>query len=139
MSAHHVRRDRVSLRRDGRNDRKRDLAEAAASVLVGTLAGAIAGGMLSLPVYLINWFSIERMRHPTPPVCVALGRNELFYERVYLDARWHPIDAIFLKQRPLPHLEVVRHRADSLTERLSVTYFFLSIIHSDPATHDLRR
>jgi uncharacterized MnhB-related membrane protein len=116
-----------------------DLAEAAASVLVGTLAGAIAGGMLSLPVYLINWFSIERMRHPTPPVCVALGRNELFYERVYLDARWHPIDAIFLKQRPLPHLEVVRHRADSLTERLSVTYFFLSIIHSDPATHDLRR
>jgi hypothetical protein len=48
--------------------------------------GAIAGGVLILPVYLINRFAIERMRRPSPPACVALGRNELFYERVYLDA-----------------------------------------------------
>ena len=72
------------------------------------------------------------MRHPTSPACVALGRNELFYERVYLDARLHPIDAIFLKQRPLPHLKVVRHRADSLTGRLSVTFYFPSIILIPP-------
>ncbi len=109
----------------------RDLAEAAASVLVGTLAGAIVGGVLILLVYLINWFSIERMRRPSPPACVALGRNELFYERVYLDAFWHPIDAIFLKQRPLPHLEVVRHREGRLI-LLSVTYLFPSIILIPP-------
>jgi hypothetical protein len=110
----------------------RDVVEAAASVLVGTIAGAIAGGVLILPVYLINQFTIERMRHPTSPACVALGRNELFYERVYLDARLHPIDAIFLKQRPLPHLEVVHHRAGRLTRRLSVTYLFPSIILIPP-------
>jgi hypothetical protein len=108
----------------------RDVVEAAASVLVGTLAGALAGGVLILPVYLINWFSIEHMRRPSPPACVALGRNELFYERVYLDARWHPIDAIFLKQRPLPHLEVVRHQAGRFTS-LSV-YLFPSIILIPP-------
>jgi hypothetical protein len=110
----------------------RELVEAAASVLVGTLAGAVGGGVLILPVYLINWFSIEHMRRPSPPACVALGRNELFYERMYLDARWHPIDAIFLKQRPLPHLEVVHHRAGRLTRRLSVTYLFPSIILIPP-------
>jgi hypothetical protein len=110
----------------------RDVVEAAASVLVGTIAGAIAGGVLILPVYLINHFTIERMRRPSPPACVALGRNELFYERVYLDARLHPIDAIFLKQRPLPHLEVVHHRAGRLTRRLSVTYLFPSIILIPP-------
>jgi hypothetical protein len=110
----------------------RELVEAAASVLVGTLAGAVGGGVLILPVYLINQSTIERMRHPTPPACVALGRNELFYERVYLDARLHPIDAIFLKQRPLLHLKVVRHRADSYIGRISVTYFFPSIILIPP-------
>ena len=72
------------------------------------------------------------MRRPSPPACVALGRNELFYERMYLDARWHPIDAIFLKQRPLLHLKVVRHRADSYIGRISVTYFFPSIILIPP-------
>jgi len=105
-----------------------ELVEAAASVLVGTLIGAIVGGVLILPVYLINHFAIERMRRPSPPACVALGRNELFYERVYLDANRHPIDAIFLKQRPLPHLKVVRHRAGGRTERMSVTSLFPSII-----------
>ena len=110
----------------------RDVVEAAASVLVGTLAGTLAGGVLILPVYLINWFSTEHMRRPSPPACVALGRNELFYERVYLDARLHPIDAIFLKQRPLLHLKVVRHRADSYIGRISVTYFFPSIILIPP-------
>ncbi|ABQ88916.1 zinc ribbon domain-containing protein [Roseiflexus sp. RS-1] len=110
----------------------RDLVEAAVSVLVGTLTGAIAGGVLILPVYLINWFSIERMRRPSPPACVALGRNELFYERVYLDADRHPIDAIFLKQRPLPHLKVVRHQAGGRTERMSVTSLFPSIILIPP-------
>jgi len=110
----------------------RELVEAAASVLVGTLAGAIAGGVLILPVYLINHFTIERMRRPSPPACVALGRNELFYERVYLDADRHPIDAIFLKQRPLPHLKVVRHQAGGRTERMSVTSLFPSIILIPP-------
>ena len=110
----------------------RDLVEAAVSVLVGTLTGAIAGGVLILPVYLINWFSIERMRRPSPPACVALGRNELFYEHVYLDADRHPIDAIFLKQRPLPHLKVVRHQAGGRTERMSVTSLFPSIILIPP-------
>jgi hypothetical protein len=110
----------------------RELVEAAASVLVGTLAGAVGGGVLILPVYLINQSTIERMRHPTPPACVALGRNELFYERVYLDARLHPIDAIFLKQRPLPHLKVVRHQAGGRTERMSVTSLFPSIILIPP-------
>ena len=109
-----------------------DLAEAAASVLVGTFAGAIVGGVLIPPVYLINQFAIERMRRPSPPACVALGRNELFYERVYLDANRHPIDAIFLKQRPLPHLKVVRHRAGGRTERMSVTSLFPSIILIPP-------
>lgn len=105
-----------------------ELVEAAASVLVGTLIGAIVGGVLILPVYLINHFTIERMRRPSPPACVALGRNELFYERVYLDADRHPIDAIFLKQRPLPHLKVVRHQAGGRTGSMSVTYLFPSII-----------
>lgn len=110
----------------------RDLIEAAASVLVGTLAGAAAGGLLVLPVYLLNRSAVERLRHPTPPACVALGSNELFYERVYLDARWHPIDAIVLKHRPQPHLEVIRHLAGGITNRLSVTYFFPSIILIPP-------
>jgi hypothetical protein len=109
-----------------------ELVEAAASVLVGTLIGAIVGGVLILPVYLINHFTIEHMRRPSPPACVALGRNELFYEHVYLDADRHPIDAIFLKQRPLPHLKVVRHRAGGRTERMSVTSLFPSIILIPP-------
>jgi hypothetical protein len=62
-------------------------------------------GLLALPVYLLNQFAVERLRRPTSLACVAFGSNELFYERIYLDARWHPITAIFLKPRPLPRLD----------------------------------
>ncbi|MCS6939486.1 MAG: zinc ribbon domain-containing protein [Roseiflexus sp.] len=110
----------------------RDLVEAAVSVVVGAFAGATVGGLLVLPVYLLNWSAVERLRHPTPPACVALGSDELFYERVYLDTRWHPIDAILLKHRPLPHLEVIRHLAGGITNRLSVTFFFPSVILIPP-------
>lgn len=110
----------------------RDLIEAAAIVVVGAFAGAAVGGLLVLPVYLLNRSAVEHLRRPTPPACVTLGSNELFYERVYLDARWHPIDAIILKHRPLPHLEVIRHLAGGIINRLSVTYFFPSIILIPP-------
>ncbi len=110
----------------------RDLVEAAVSVVVGACAGAAVGGLLVLPVYLLNRSAVERLRHPTPPACVALGSNELFYERVYLDARWHSIDALILKHQPLPHLDVIRHLAGGITNRLSVTYFFPPIILIPP-------
>ncbi len=110
----------------------RDLIEAAVSVVVGACAGAVAGGLLVLPVYLLNRSAVARLRQPTPPACVALGSDELFYERVYLDMRWHPIDAIILEHQPLPHLNVIRRLASGITNRLSVTYFFPSVILIPP-------
>ncbi len=110
----------------------RSLDEAIISVLLGTLTGAAVGGILILPTFLTNRSTIENMRHPTPPACVALGRNELFYDRVYLDTRIHPLDKIAVKRQPLPHLEVIQRYAGGRTHRLSIAYHFPSIILLPP-------
>ncbi|MFQ3680955.1 MAG: hypothetical protein SNJ51_01700 [Roseiflexus sp.] len=108
-----------------------DLEETVASALVGVLAGSIVGGVLVLPVYLINRSAIGRLRRPTPPACVALGRGELFYERVHtrIDPQY---DRVYIKQGPHMHILVERPKASTILGRLGITYVFPSMILIPP-------
>ncbi len=108
-----------------------DLGETVVSTLAGTLAGAIIGSILVLPVYLLNRSATERLRRPASPACVALGRGELFYERIHvrIDPRH---DRVYLEHDTPMHLNIVRSRASTIAGRLSITYNFPSIILIPP-------
>lgn len=109
------------------------LEETVVSTLAGTLAGAIIGGILVLPVYLLNRSATERLRRPTPPACVALGRGELFYERIHMRIDpWYDRVDLYLEHSTPMRLNIVRRRAPTTSRRLSISCHFPSIILIPP-------
>lgn len=96
---------------------------AAGGVLTSIVIGVLIGGVLALPGYLYYRRIFSSLRRPQPPACVALGKTELFYEKIYWDTKEFPIEAITLKPGPPPFLliEIVYRRKPTRYDRLRVS------------------
>ncbi len=99
------------------------------AMLIALGVGALFGGVMILPVKLINYRAAQNIMRASPPATVALGSHELFYERIYFDARVHQLKSIRLRERKrtMPHLEI-----DRFVSRYSLVIHFPTTIFVPP-------
>ncbi|WP_129631088.1 hypothetical protein [Candidatus Oscillochloris fontis] len=99
------------------------------AMLIALAIGVAFGGLMILPVKIINHQAAQNIMRATSPATVALGSHELFYERVYFDARVHRLNAIRLRERKrtMDYLDI-----DRFAPRYSLVIYFPSIIYVPP-------
>ncbi|EFO82114.1 hypothetical protein OSCT_0037 [Oscillochloris trichoides DG-6] len=98
-------------------------------MLIALAVGAGFGGLMIIPVKIINHHAAQNIMRASTPATVALGSHELFYERAYFDARVHRLNAIRLRERKRT---MARLDIDRFVPRYSLAIYFPTIIFVPP-------